>query len=260
MALQAQCLAKIWQYKGNSNMTFKWFSHAKQHGRISVDFASIYTYSVWATLSVGIFLFLCAYAIIVLQTAQVPESGKVAIFLCIVISLAMTVAILFYFLSESKDPGRCFSNSTEAAGILYTIASVCLSLIFSMLLSDDKEYGVFPIVLNKEAMKGYYLPMCSLAGILFLGIASVIFRTTKKLVTTLKDINGLYARYCYIYEKMPEYAKRKGRVLNQHGVTVEAEEEFQAFMNSCHIFCSLPREERDPLKWDKKNIGRYFSL
>ena len=206
------------------------------------------------------FLSLCAYAIIVLQTAQVPESGKVAIFLCIVMSLAITVAVLFYFLSEGKDPGRCFSNSTEAAGILYIVASAGLSLVFSMLLSDDKEYGFFPIFLNKEAMKGYYLPMYSLAGILFIGIASVIFRTTKKLVTTLKDINGLYARYCYVYEKMPEYAKRKGRVLNQHGVTVEAEEEFQAFMNSCFISCSLPREKRDPLKWDKKNIGKYFSL
>lgn len=65
---------------------------------------------------------------------------------------------------------------------------------------------------------------------------------------------------CYVYEKMPEYAKRKGKVLNQHGVTVEAEEEFQAFMNSCFISCSLPREKRDPLKWEKKNIGRYFSL
>lgn len=241
-------------------MTFKWFSRKKQHGRISVDFASIYTYSVWVILSVGVFLSLCAYAIIVLQTAQVPESGKVAIFLCMVISLAMTAAILFYFLSEGKDPGRCFSNSTEAAEILYIIASVGLSLIFSMLLSDDKEYGFFPIALDKESMKGYYLPMYSLAGISFLGIASVIVRTTKKLVATLKDINGLYARYCYVYEKMPEYAKRKGRVLNQHGVTVEAEEEFQAFMNSCFISCSLPREERDPLKWDKKNIGRYFSL
>ena len=99
------------------------------------------------------------------------------------------------------------------------------------MLAQDKEYGFFPIFLNKEAMKGYYLPMYSLAGILFLGIASVIFRTTKKLVVTLKDINGLYARYCYVYEKMPEYAKRKDRVLNQHGVTVEAEEEFQAFVN-----------------------------
>lgn len=69
-----------------------------------------------------------------------------------------------------------------------------------------------------------------------------------------------YARYCYVYERMPEYAKRKGSVLNQHGITVEAEREFQAFMNSCFISCSLPREERDPLKWDKKNIGRYFSL
>lgn len=155
---------------------------------------------------------------------------------------------------------RCFSNSTEAAGILYIVASTGLSLVFSMLLSDDKEYGFFPIFLNKEAMKGYYLPMYSLAGILFFGIASVIVRTTKKLVATLKDINGLYARYCYIYEKMPEYAKRKGRVLNQHGVTVEAEEEFQAFMNSCFISCSLPHEKRDPLKWDKKNIGKYFSL
>lgn len=241
-------------------MAFKWFNKTKHSGRISVDFASIYTYTVWATLSVGIFLFLCAYAIIVLQTAQVPESGKVAIFLCIVISLAMTAAILFYFLSESEDLGKCFSNSTEAAEILYIIASVGLSLIFSMLLSDDKEYGFFPIALDKESMKGYYLPMYSLAGISFLGIASVIVRTTKKLVATLKDINGLYARYCYVYEKMPEYAKRKGRVLNQHGVTVEAEEEFQAFMNSCFISCSLPREERDPLKWDKKNIGRYFSL
>ena len=241
-------------------MTFKWFSREKQHGRISVDFASIYTYTVWAILSVGVFLSLCAYAIIVLQTAQVPESGKVAIFLCIVMSLAITAAVLFYFLSEGKDPGICFSNSTEAAGILYIVASTGLSLIFSMLLSDDKEYGFFPIFLNKEAMKGYYLPMYSLAGILFIGIASVIFRTTKKLVTTLKDINGLYARYCYVYERMPEYAKRKGKVLNQHGVTVEAEEEFQAFMNSCFISCSLPREERDPLKWDKKNIGKYFSF
>lgn len=241
-------------------MTFKWFNKTKHSGRISVDFASIYTYTVWAILSVGIFLFLCAYAIIVLKTAQVPESGKVAIFLCIVMSLAITVAVLFYFLSEGKDPGRCFSNSTEAAGILYFVASAGLSLVFSMLLSDDKEYGFFPIFLNKEAMKGYYLPMYSLAGILFFGIASVIFRTTKKLVTTLKDINGLYARYCYVYEKMPEYAKRKGRVLNQHGVTVEAEREFQAFMNSCFISCSLPREKRDPLKWDKKNIGKYFSL
>ena len=41
--------------------------------------------------------------------------------------------------------------------------------------------GFFPIFLNKEAMKGYYLPMYSLAGILFIGIASVIFRTTKLL-------------------------------------------------------------------------------
>ena len=129
-----------------------------------------------------------------------------------------------------------------------------------MVLSDDKENGFFSIVLNKEAMKGYYLPTCSLTGLLFLGVASVIVRTTKKLVATLKDINGLYARYCYVYEKMPEYAKRKGRVLNQYGVTVEAEEEFQAFMNSCFIFCSLPREQRDPLKWDKKNIGKYFSI
>lgn len=241
-------------------MAFKWFNKTKHSGRISVNFASIYTYTVWAILSVGVFLSLCAYAIIVLQTAQVPESGKVAIFLCIVMSLAITVAVLFYFLLEGKDPGRCFSNSTEAAGILYIIASAGLSLVFSMLLSDDKEYGFFPIFLNKEAMKGYYLPMYSLAGILFIGIASVIFHTTKKLVTTLRDINGLYARYCYVYEKMPEYAKRKGRVLNQHGVTVEAEEEFQAFMNSCYIFCNLPREERDPLKWEKKNIGRYFSL
>lgn len=40
----------------------------------------------------------------------------------------------------------------------------------------------------------------------------------------------------------------------------EAEREFQAFMNSCFISCSLPREKRDPLKWDKKNIGKYFSL
>ena len=241
-------------------MAFKWFNKTKHSGRISVNFASIYTYTVWAILSVGVFLSLCAYAIIVLQTAQVPESGKVAIFLCIVMSLAITVAVLFYFLLEGKDPGRCFSNSTEAAGILYIIASAGLSLVFSMLLSDDKEYGFFPIFLNKEAMKGYYLPMYSLAGILFIGIASVIFHTTKKLVTTLRDINGLYARYCYVYEKMPEYAKRKGRVLNQHGVTVEAKEEFQAFMNSCYIFCNLPREERDPLKWEKKNIGRYFSL
>ena len=241
-------------------MVFKWFNKTKYSGRISVDFASIYTYTVLGNIICWSFLFLCAYAIIVLQTAQVPESGKVAIFLCIVISLAMTAAILFYFLSEGKDPGRCFSNSTEAAGILYFVASTGLSLVFSMLLSDDKEYGFFPIFLNKEAMKGYYLPMYSLAGILFFGIASVIFRTTKKLVTTLKDINGLYARYCYVYERMPEYAKRKGRVLNQHGVTVEAEEEFQAFMNSCFISCSLPREKRDPLKWDKKNIGKYFSI
>lgn len=241
-------------------MAFKWFNKTKHSGRISVDFASIYTYSVWAILSVGVFLSLCAYAIIVLKTAQVPESGKVAIFLCIVMSLAITVAVLFYFLSEGKDPGRCFSNSTEAAGILYIVASTGLSLVFSMLLSDDKEYGFFPIFLNKEAMKGYYLPMYSLAGILFIGIASVIFRTTKKLVTTLKDINGLYARYCYVYERMPEYAKRKGSVLNQHGITVEAEREFQAFMNSCFISCSLPREERDPLKWDEKNIGKYFSI
>ena len=107
-------------------MTFKWFSRKKQHGRISVDFVSIYTYTVWAMLSVGVFLFLCAYAIIVLQTAQVPESGKVAIFLCIVMSLVITVAVLFYFLSEGKDPGRCFSNSTEAAGILYIVASTGL--------------------------------------------------------------------------------------------------------------------------------------
>lgn len=241
-------------------MAFKWFNKTKHSGRISVDFASIYTYSVWAILSVGVFLSLCAYAIIVLKTAQVPESGKVAIFLCIVMSLAITVAVLFYFLSEGEDPGRCFSNSTEAAEILYIVASAGFPLVFSMLLSDDKEYGFFPIFLNKEAMKGYYLPMYSLAGILFISIASVIFRTTKKLVTTLRDINGLYARYCYVYEKMPEYAKRKGRVLNQHGVTVEAEEEFQAFMNSCFISCSLPYEKRDPLKWDQKNIGKYFSL
>ena len=65
-------------------MAFKWFNKTKHSGRISVDFASIYTYTVWAILSVGVFLSLCAYAIIVLQTAQVPESGKVAIFLCIV--------------------------------------------------------------------------------------------------------------------------------------------------------------------------------
>lgn len=54
--------------------------------------------------------------------------------------------------------------------------------------------------------------------------------------------------------------KKKDSVLNQHGITVEAEREFQAFMNSCFISCSLPREKRDPLKWDKKNIGKYFSL
>ena len=54
---------------------------------------------------------------------------------------------------------------------------------------------------------------------------------------------------------MPEYAKRKGRVLNQHGVTVEAEEEFQAFMNSCFISCSLPREiERKFLPANDKEI------
>lgn len=40
----------------------------------------------------------------------------------------------------------------------------------------------------------------------------------------------------------------------------EADEDFHAFMNSCNIFCNLPYEKRDPLKWDKKNIGRYFSL
>lgn len=50
-------------------MTFKWFSRKKQHGRISVDFASIYTYTVWAILSVGVFLSLCAYAIIVNYSA-----------------------------------------------------------------------------------------------------------------------------------------------------------------------------------------------
>ena len=31
-------------------------------------------------------------------------------------------------------------------------------------------------------------------------------------------------------------------------------------VNSCFISCSLPREKRDPLKWDKKNIGKYFSI
>lgn len=69
-------------------------------------------------------------------------------------SLTITVAVLFYFLSEGKDPGRCFSNSTEAAGILYIVASAGLSLVFSMLLSDDKEYGFFPIFVNYSHLKG----------------------------------------------------------------------------------------------------------
>ena len=211
-------------------------------------------------MSAGVFLSLLAYATIVLITAEVPETGRLVIFLCIVLSLALASAIFFYFLSEGKDPGRQFTNSTEATGIVYITASVAFPLVFIMALSDDKENGFFQIVLNKEAMRGYYLPMCSLAGLLFIGVASVIIRTTKKLVVTLKDINGLYARYCYVYERMPEYAKRKGRVLNQYGVSVEAEEEFQAFMHSCFIFCRLPREDRDPLKWDERNIGRYFSL
>ena len=167
-------------------MTFKWFSREKQHGRISVDFASIYTYSVWAILSVGVFLSLCAYAIIVLQTAQVPESGKVAIFLCIVMSLAITVAVLFYFLSEGKDPGRCFSNSTEAAGILYIVASTGLSLVFSMLLSDDKEYGFFPIFLNKEAMKALEERINHLAD-----NAEEIFTKVNEVAKTVKKIKKI---------------------------------------------------------------------
>ena len=140
-------------------------------------------------------------------------------------------------------------------GLLIFISIIGIVLFITLLDKALNEYKKKDRELSLAALFFAFLALA-----IAIGIASVIFRTTKKLVTTLKDINGLYARYCYVYEKMPEYAKRKGRVLNQHGVTVEAEEEFQAFMNSCFISCSLPREKRDPLKWDKKNIGKYFSL
>lgn len=260
MALQAQCWAKMWQYKGSNNMTFKWFSRAKQHGRVSVDYSSMYLFPAWAILSVGVFLSLSAYATIVLNTGEIPETGRLVIFLCIVIALIMTAVILFYFISEWKNPGRQLSSSGEAASIVYFCGSVAFPLVFYMVLSDDKEAGYFPIVLDKKAMKEYYLPMFSFAGILFLGIASIIVCSAKRNITILKDVNGLYARYCYVYSKMPAHAKKTGQVQNQYGVTVNADEDFHAFMNSCNIFCNLPYEERDPSKWDKKNIGRYFSL
>lgn len=241
-------------------MTFKWFSHAKEHGRISANYFSIYAFSLWAIAAAGVFLFLSAYAIIVLVTGEIPETGRLVIFLCIVMAMGMAIVIPIYFISEGKDPGRAFTNNTEAVNIVYICASVAFPLVFFMVLSDNEEAGFFHIILDKEAMKGYYLPMSLLAGVLFLGIASIIVRSTKKNIAILKDINGLYARYCYVYEKMPAYAKKRGRTLNQYGVMVEAEEDFHAFLYSCYLSCSLPYEERDPNKWNKKNIGRYFSV
>lgn len=70
----------------------------------------------------------------------------------------------------------------------------------------------------------------------------------------------LYYTKGILYEKMPAHAKKNGRVLNQYGINVNAEEEFTSFVNKYYLICDLPYEDRDPSKWNKKNIGRYFSV
>lgn len=105
----------------------------------------------------------------------------------------------------------------------------------------------------------YYGLVFFIGTAIFISTSAIILYCGTRELKRLKDINALFTRYNYVYEKMPAHAKKRGRVLNQYGVNVDAEEEFASFVNKYYLICDLPYEERDPRKWNKKNIGKYFS-
>ena len=105
----------------------------------------------------------------------------------------------------------------------------------------------------------YYSLVFFIGTAVFISTSAIILYCGTRELKRLKDINALFTRYNYVYEKMPAHAKKRGIVLNQYGVNVDAEEEFASFVNKYYLICDLPYEERDPRKWNKKNIGKYFS-
>ena len=207
-------------------------------GSIRVNYTLLYSAITMAILIIGAVIFCSTYSILVILTSKISDT----------FSMLISIGIMIASCKQTEQ------NITFVVIILVAIF-IFLGIVLSLSGVDFND-----VVVNKEAMSQHYFYAYSVATIIFMAMTAVILYCCNKEIKRLKDVNALFTRYVYVYEKMPSYAKKSGLVLNEHGVQVIAEDEFTAFMDRYYLICDLPYEERDPSKWDQKNIGRYFSL
>lgn len=224
-------------------------------GSIRVNYTLLYSAITMAILIIGSVIFCSTYSILVIFTSKISNTFSMLISIGIMIASCLVFLIALYFVAQFTNLGKQTEQNITFVVIILVAIFIFLGIVLSLSGVDFND-----VVVNKEAMSQHYFYAYSVATIIFIAMTAVILYCCKKEIKRLKDVNALFARYAYVYEKMPSYAKKSGLVLNEYGVQVIAEDEFTAFMDRYYLICDLPYEERDPLKWDEKNIGKYFSL
>lgn len=226
-----------------------------KNGSIRIDYTLLYSVIVMATLIIGAAIFCSTYGILVVFTSKISDIASMLISIGIMVASCLVFLIVLYFMAHFIN----VKEKTEQNATLIIVFLVAILLFLGIMLSlSGVKFN--DVVINKEAMSQHYFYTYSIATIVFIAIIAVILYCCKNEIKRLKDVNALFARYAYVYGKMPAYAKKSGLVLNDHGIQVVTEDEFTAFLNSYYLICDLPYEERDPSKWNKKNIGKYFSF
>lgn len=226
-----------------------------KNGSIRVDYSLLYSAITMAILIIGAAIFCSTYGILVIFTSKISDIASMLIAVGIMVASCLTFLIVLYFVAQFTSIGK--QTEQNATFVIIILVAVLLFLGIVLSLSGVKFNDV---VINKEAMSQHYFYAYSVATIIFIAMIAVILYCCKNEIKRLKDVNALFARYVYVYEKIPAYAKKSGLVLNDHGVQVIAEDEFVSFLDRYYLICDLPYEDRDPSKWNKKNIGKYFSI
>jgi hypothetical protein len=225
-----------------------------KEGSIRIDYPLLYSSIIMAILIIGVTIFCSTYGVLVIFTSKISDILSMLISIGIMVASCLVFLIVLYFVIQLTNIGNQVGQEATFLIIILVAVLLFLGIVLSLSGIDFND-----VVKNKEVMSQHYFYAFSIATIIFITITFVVFYCVKREMKKLKDVNTLFSRYNHVYEKMPNYAKKSGIVRNEHGVGVIAEDEFESFLNRYYLICDLPHNERDPKKWNKKNIGRYFS-